>query len=296
MRFEKTSAALASFMKDLTEGKQEVSYSGGTVGEDFVLAPGRVTLIGAPPGAGKTALAMQIAFEALDRHPELSLINANAEMDIQALIKRELSRRSNVAHRTISKGLKALNEAHHQDQHEAVCTAYDAMKPSIKRTMHMQPPFTCEGLAELSLVPPGILIVDYLQKFKPAATDTITGLDEVMTTFRELAMQGWAVLALAATSRSNSRQGGHDPESLSLSSFKGSSGIEYEADAAYILLNKSKNHAPVKEIDMKCVKHRAGPMNRIKLNFHGETMRFDNRSPERHAEFDDYSGPARTPW
>ena len=105
MSFENTSAALALFMKDLTEGKKQISYAGGTVGDDFVLAPGRITIIGAPPGAGKTALATQIAFEALDRHPELTLHICNAEMEVRELIKRELSRRSGVAHKTISKGL-----------------------------------------------------------------------------------------------------------------------------------------------------------------------------------------------
>ena len=43
MSFEKTSAELARFMKDLTDGKQEVSYAGGTVGDEFVLAPGRIS-------------------------------------------------------------------------------------------------------------------------------------------------------------------------------------------------------------------------------------------------------------
>ena len=35
MTFSKTSAELARFMLDLTDGKQEVSYAGGTVGDGF---------------------------------------------------------------------------------------------------------------------------------------------------------------------------------------------------------------------------------------------------------------------
>ncbi|MDB4809758.1 DnaB helicase C-terminal domain-containing protein [bacterium] len=89
MTFSKTSAELARFLLDLNDGKQEVSYAGGTVGDDFVLAPGRITIIGAPPGAGKTALATQIAFEALDRHSELTLCIANAEMEVRELLKRD---------------------------------------------------------------------------------------------------------------------------------------------------------------------------------------------------------------
>ncbi len=285
MGFEKTSAALASFMKDLTEGKQEVSYSGGTLGDDFVLAPGRITIIGAPPGAGKTALAMQVAFEALDRYPDLSLHIANAEMEMRELLKRELSRRSNVAHRIIGKGLQKLD----QDQHDRVCAAYEAMLPSIKRTMHMQPPFTGEGLAELSPVAPGILLVDYLQKFKSTATETRVAVDEVVTCLRDLAMRGWAVLSLSATTRSNSKQGGHDPKSLSLSSFKESGEIEFNADAAYVLRNKSNDHARVKDIDLDCVKNRTGIMSNVELRFCGDFMRFERQKPESHAERDEYS-------
>ena len=292
MSFEKTSAELARFMKDLTDGKKEISYSGGTVGDDFVLAPGRITIIGAPPGAGKTALAAQIAFEALDRQPDLTLTICNAEMEVRELIKRELSRRSGVAHKTISKGLAALDE----QQHAAFCVAYEEAVPAVKRTMHMVPPFNCEELGKLSLVDPGILIVDYLQKFKSAATDARAGVDEVVSCLRELAMQKWAVLALSATTRSNSRNGGHDPQSLSLSSFKESGEIEFNADAAYVLRNKSKDNDKVKEIDLDCVKNRAGAMGHVELRFCGDFMRFEQRAPPHHAEFDDYSDKGEFPF
>ncbi|MCP4819080.1 MAG: AAA family ATPase, partial [Shimia sp.] len=249
MTFEKTCDALDQFMIDLVEGKPQVSYAGGTVGDDFVLAPGRITIIGAPPGAGKTALTTQIAFEAMDRHPELTLCIANAEMEVRELLKRELSRRSGIGHKTISKGLAGLRT----QRHHSVTKAYEELLPAIRRTRHMTPPFSCEGLEELLLVDPGILIVDYLQKFKSAATDARAGVDEVMTCLRELAMQGWAVLALSATTRGNSKKGGHDPQSLSLSSFKESGEIEFNADAAYVLRNKSEDHDSVKKIDLDCV-------------------------------------------
>ena len=292
MTFEKTSAELARFMLDLTEGKQEVSYAGGTVGDDFVLAPGRITIIGAPPGAGKTALAAQIAFEAMDRHPELTLCIANAEMEVRELLKRELSRRSGIGHRTISKGLAALDE----QRHEAVCVAYEELKPAAMRTWHMLTPFNCEGLEELLYVDPGILIVDYLQKFRSSATDARAGVDEVMTCLRELAMQGWAVLAMSATTRGNSKNGGHDPQSLSLSSFKESGEIEFNADAAYVLRNRSENDASVKEIDLDCVKNRAGAMVCVELTFCGDFMRFDRREPKGHAEFAEHASEVPKPW
>jgi len=292
MTFEKTSAELARFMLDLTEGKQEVSYAGGTVGDDFVLAPGRITIIGAPPGAGKTALASQIAFEAMDRHPELTLCIANAEMEIRELLKRELSRRSGIGHKTISKGLAVLRT----QRHHSVIKACEKLWPAILRTRHMLTPFSCEGLEELLYVDPGILIVDYLQKFRSSATDARAGVDEVMTCLRELAMHGWAVLAMSATTRGNSKNGGHDPQSLSLSSFKESGEIEFNADAAYVLRNRSEDQARVKDIDLDCVKNRAGAMGCVELTFCGDFMRFERREPNGHAEFAEYAGEVPKPW
>jgi len=293
LTFNKTSAELAQWLKDLSEGKTEVSYSGGTFGESLVLAPGRITVIGAPPGAGKTALAAQAAFEALDRLPELTLHIANAEMEIEQLLKRELARRSRVSAAKMNKGRDELTSR----ELEALFDAYENLSPAIKRTRHMLPPFSCEELGELSLVDPGILIVDYLQKFRSAASDARAGVDEVMTCLRELALQGWAVLALSATTRSNGKKGGHDPEGLSLSSFKESGEIEFNADAAYVLRNKSESHASVKDIDLDCVKNRAGPLTLLELRFSGELMRFERREPEIHEEFKGYAqGSDEKPW
>ena len=286
MTFKKTSAALAEFMKDFGDGIKEVSYAGGTFGNSLVLAPGKISVIGAPPGAGKTALATQAAFEALDRFPELTLVIANAEMEIRQLIIRESARRSGVSHSTIRNGLQALSKG----EADAVFDAYDKITPVAKRTHHMVPPFSCEGLGELALVsPPGILIVDYLQKFRSAAVDSRAGVDEVVTCLRELALQGWAVLAISSTSRGNSKKGGHDSSASSLSSFKESGEIEFNADAAYLLRIKSDSHDAIKNIDLDCVKNRSGQHTLLELTFDGDLMRFERNEPEPFGEFLDHS-------
>jgi replicative DNA helicase len=82
---------------------------------------------------------------------------------------------------------------------------------------------------------------------------------------------------MSATTRGNSKNGGHDPQSLSLSSFKESGEIEFNVDAAYVLRNNSEDSDSVKEIDLDCVKNRAGAMSRVKLTFCGDFMRFEQR-------------------
>jgi replicative DNA helicase len=284
--FQKSSAVLAEFMKDFGDGIKEVSYAGGTFGDSLVLAPGKISVIGAPPGAGKTALASQAAFEALDRFPELTLHIANAEMEMRQLIIREFARRAGVSHSTIRSGM----EAHSNDEANAVFEAFEKIAPVIKRTHHMVPPFSCEELGELALVsPPGILLVDYLQKFRSATVDSRAGVDEVVTCLRELALQGWAVLALSATTRGNGKKGGHDPDGLSLSSFKESGEIEFNADAAYVLRDKSDSHDAIKNIDLDCVKNRSGQHTLLELSFDGDLMRFERNEPEPFDEFLDHS-------
>jgi len=83
---------------------------------------------------------------------------------------------------------------------------------------------------------------------------------------------------------------------LSLSSFKESGEIEFNADAAYVLRNRSENDASVKEIDLDCVKNRAGAMGCVELTFCGDFMRFERRQPNGHAEFAEYAGEVPKPW
>ena len=99
----------------------------------------------------------------------------------------------------------------------------------------MLPPFNTERLGELLLCEkPGIVVVDYLQRFRGSDRDARTGVDEVCGTLRTIATAGWSVLAMSATTR---QHGGHDPKALSISSFKESGEIEFNADAAYVLRN-----------------------------------------------------------
>ena len=60
--------------------------------EGVELAAGQLTVIGAPPATGKTALAMMMAFGGLEQNEGLSVVIANAEMGFECLLQRELTR------------------------------------------------------------------------------------------------------------------------------------------------------------------------------------------------------------
>ena len=151
----------------------------------------------------------------------------------------------------------------------------------------MVSPFSVEALGELLLLEPGLLICDYIQKFRSPDRDARGAVDEVVATLRTLAMGGWSILAISALARP---QGGYGSRETSLSSFRDSSGIEYEADLCYLLDHKSKDpHARVKDLELRCVKNRGGFMNTISLRFCGDYMRFERREPDRYAEFDTHN-------
>lgn len=286
MTFQRSLAALVELTDRISRREKEVSYSCGIAGDDFVLAPGRMTFIGAPPGTGKTALASQICFEALEQHSDLNLYIANAEMDIDELLIREISRRSSVGHKLIR------TASFDEEQYQRIMDVASAMTRSIRRVHHMVPPFDGESLGELALHEPGILVVDYVQKFRASDRDTRSGVDEVVNALRELALEGWSVLAMSATARQqNSKKGGHDHAGLSLSSFKESGEIEFNADAAYVLRDVTQGDAKVRSIDLDCVKNRRGSKSKTELLFCGDFMRFENRAPERHSEFDSWNEP-----
>lgn len=285
MPFEKSSAALIELVQKIGDRTPEPNYAAGVVAPEFILAPGKITVIGAPPGTGKTALASQIVFESLIENPDLRLWIANCEMDIQSLLRREIARQSGVSHRRI-------RDATFDDtEHRRILDAAERLLPVSVRIRHMVPPFTPAELAQLVMESqPGILVVDYLQKFRAADRDARAGVDEVISVLRGLAFHGWAVLAMSSTTRQQgAKKGGHDHAGLSMSSFKESGEIEFNADAAYLLRDTTDGASGVRSITLDCVKNRNGERQPIDLRFCGDYMRFERVEPATHSEFDEFA-------
>ena len=238
--------------------------------EGIEIGPGLLTVVGAPPGAGKTALAMQVTFDALALDPSLTAVVANAETTFDGLLRREFTRITRLKSDDIRFGNLTEYDM------TLLRKAKTELSPRLARVEVLDDPCTLAKLLMLRSEPPGLLVVDYLQKFAPADKDVRQGVGEVVSGMRMLAKAGWAVLCLSATARN--KDGKHDSKSLSLSSFKESGEIEFNADSAYVLvdngpLDESKEY--IRHVTLSHVKNRHGAKVNRELQFHMPRMSFE---------------------
>lgn len=224
---------------------------------------------------------MQAIFAAVSNQPKLRALIANAEMPLAVLLKRELTRRSGVP----SRALRFADLTPHQLQ--SVETAAEGLRPLLSRVESLSPPFTIGKLVTAcSERPPGLVIVDYLQKFADGGSDARQGVNAVMTGLRQIASQGWAVLAMSATTRTKSASGsGHDSKSLTMASMKESGEIEFNADSIYLIRDQGLVTDGVKgihNIELDHCKNRHGPLTSIELVFDMPKSEFRKPDPEPH--------------
>jgi len=123
---------------------------------------------------------------------------------------------------------------------------------------------------------PGLLIVDYLQKFIPVDTrDPRLGVNMVMDGLRELASAGWAVIAISATNRPTK-----DSQRLTVNSLRESSEIEFQADSIYLLHDEgpARPDQPwIHNVKLEHVKNRHDKTTDLELEFDQPRMEFTQR-------------------
>lgn len=244
--------SLERLMQRIRSGTMPELFKLGPATDGLEIGAGLVCVIGALPGAGKTTLAMQMMFEALGNDHKLRAVVANRESSIEVLLQRELARRSGVNSKAIRFGKCSEREL------QKLQTAVTELEPLIQRVCSLDEPGELPMLKRLLNEEPGLLILDYIQKFAPSG-EARAGVIEVMTTARNFARQGWAVLAMSATSRSQVKgRSAQDSQQLNQASFRDSSDIEFQADAAYLIrdMEKPESEAKVRATLIECVKNR----------------------------------------
>lgn len=257
---------IAKYSQRINEGSLPQLISQPGVLEGIEIGEGLLTVIGAPPGAGKTALAMQIMFDALELTPELTAVIANAEMGFDALIRRELVRQTQVSSDCIRFGNLT------DDDKDLISVAIGELQPRLENVSVLLEA-SLVNLQELRNIPPGLVVVDYLQKFAPSDRDGRAGVNDVMAGMRRLAQAGWAVVCLSATKRDG--KGKHSSGELDLSSFRESGEIEYNADSAYVLRDEGELEVPyIRRLTLAHVKNRHGATRDRVLRFHMPRMHF----------------------
>ncbi|MDM4014690.1 DnaB-like helicase C-terminal domain-containing protein [Roseiconus lacunae] len=286
---------MKTLLNKLRNREGDVLYKLGPALDGFEIGPSLIAGLIAPPNGGKTALAGQVAFETLEHNPDIPVVIANAETGFEALLKRELTGRTNVP----SKALRLANLTDAQIA-EIESAAADIESLAADR-LHVLPISHCktDGLKRIQgEVKPGLLVVDYLQKFADRGKDLRIAINDVVDQLRVMASEGWAILALSATTRvSGSGGSSHDSSKLTLASFKESGEIEFNLDSAYILRDQGDvdGDKAVRRVLLDCVKNRHDEKPEKKLTFNMRRMRFEAVEPEPFAEFDAWGQAVENP-
>jgi replicative DNA helicase len=246
------------------------------------IGPKLVTLIGGPPGAGKTALAMQLAIDGLRLSPDLGAVVCNIEMPAAVLLDRQLSRLSGIPAEAIR--YRRL-DASHADRLDA---GMNTLESIADRLCFVRPPFNLENVAATADEFGGkLLVLDYIQRIPPPGQhgDRRSSVDATMNYLRQFADAGVAVMVVAAVARQKDSKGrsGYGGDSLTLASFRESSELEFGADDAFILApdDKAKNIVTLRHLKARHTEPRD-----IRLRFDRRLQNFSVDSTTRTAKPD----------
>jgi replicative DNA helicase len=263
-------SVLDDYINDLLAGSVAQLLPQYSALEGIEVGPGLVTILGAYPGVGKTALCSQIMFDALELKPDLSAVIANAETGFDVLLRRQLTRITRIPSKSIRFGLLT------EDDKDRIRKAATELRPRLERVSVLNHPYTILNLLALLDRQPGLLICDYLQLFlAPEAKDPRLGVNGVMNGLRRLAKEGWSVIAISATSRPTK-----DNKLLTIHSLRESSEIEFQADSIYLLHDLgpvSGDKEWLRNVTLEHAKNRHDQQVHFELEFHRPRMEFTKR-------------------
>lgn len=284
---------LDSVREDLFSGKQPLQYAvASEPWGSIALRPGDVIGLAAPPGNGKTALAMQFVVDALRQHPDARCLNVNVEMSPAKLIERQISRLSGVSYTDIDS--RTMISLHARQIEAAIAT----LASIGDRLFFMREPYDLETIAlSLQDVQPTILVLDYVQRIECCGgqLEARIRLNNVMSEARNIASAGIAVMLVSAVGRTASkRNGGYNSRELGMGSFRESSEIEYGVDDAFVLTDEDgsseDNGGGPRVMMLRHVKSRNHQRKDLRLEFDGAVQQF-RLLPDR-ADGDDWDfGP-----
>lgn len=231
------------------------------------LGPEIITTFGGPPGSAKTALAMQLTFDAVALTPSLRAVVCNVEMSADVLLDRQLARLTGIPLRTV-------RYRQFEDEHaDRLADGMNKVRAVLDRVAFVRPPFDLANVAATADATGAELIVlDYIQRVGPPReyADKRLGLNAAMDAVRGFADAGCAVLVVSAVGRQKDNSGRSSYDGLTLASFRESSELEYGTDSAYIIVRDDDGGAV-----LKCVKNRHGDPCDIALAFDGSTQSFN---------------------
>ena len=266
--------ALVAFHRWLCEEKAEEGRSTGLAGLDKALGGGirggRLVVVGARPGVGKSALLSFIATDALEKGRRVLYVSL--EMGAQEVMLRMVAKSCAVGcDRMQSKALTPQEE-------EAVVTAYEMLggrNLSIATGADTVGAIRREALRMRAAGGIDLVCVDYLQLMQGAgkAGSRAEAVGEISRGLKLLAMElDCPVIAASQVNRASTYGEERAPR---LSELRESGSIEQDADVVLLLhspANSKKGAA--RRVQLAVAKNRQGKREEMDLTFVGATMRF----------------------
>lgn len=231
------------------------------------LGPGNVLIIGARPGVGKTALALQSAGAMAAAHR--SVLFATWEMAPEALALRMVAQQTPIAHGLLASGRWG---AGHADAITRV-TEHIAHWPLalLDAVGHALPDAEAFSLRQAAHWQQAVQVVclDYLQLIPPVHRDPRREREvaELSRTIVQWARrQRCLCVVLAQLSRKSEERADRRP---TLADLRESGAIEQDADAVLLLQQTAPD-----TVEMYLDKHRNGPTGRTSARWEPDTLRF----------------------
>lgn len=252
---------LSTYIANLTSGKPRPRYETGLI----PLVGGRITVIGAPPGRGKSTLAWQMTMSALNKTDTLTAGLCSTEMGPEFYFGQAVARAANIPLTAVQ------NEQLTKQQVEMLMTAAESMQDMSRVWMCEKDSDSLRRMVKEHQ--PGLVMIDYLQKLEISKGHRLDDRQRVAVACavaRDIADGGAAVLLVAAVSRQKDKSGKSGYAGLDLASFRDSSAIEYCADSAYILHREPSSC----EARLQCVKNRYGPVEDVDMVIEPSTQTY----------------------
>ena len=267
---------------DVLHGDPPTRYDIGPGLDHVRLGPGMVALLGGCPGMGKTAFIMQAVVTAMTADDDLRVCVANVEMPPQRLLKRQLSRLSDVS-------LDNIQERRLSDrQRDRMDEAFDTLDRIADRLVFVTSPMDLDNVADAAdSIDAHWIVLDYIQRIRPSrqsgggnADDKRGSVDATMDSIRRFADAGCCVTALSAVGRTKDSKGrsSYAGDGLNLASFRESSELEYGADDAFLIVpspdaDADDDDAEI-DVTLRHLKSRYGKPADCELTFDRSRQRF----------------------
>lgn len=266
---------LEDFLKPISQDK--ISFGFQLLDNHILLERSNLGIIGARPGVGKSAYALNLAKNFCLQG--MSVLFVSLEMSSKEVMNRMIANISGVEHDMIQRKIpldaqqqKAIDKAVKKVE-EFNLSIYDRGSLTADHLYNMAKKLNKQGKMD-------VLIVDYLQLMdggKRSNGNDVQDISYISRRLKQLAQELYLpVIALSQLSRAGVQQNGKVREPQ-LSDLRQSGSIEQDANFVLMLHSEDVDDKfpDRKFITMYIRKNRSGSLGQIKMQYYGDTVHFE---------------------